>query len=86
MDKVPKAWIGDVPNFRYCVDKVRNLGWRPKLGSSRGDMPCGAQIAEQEAGKFETGGDSAGGKGTRPARTVGRSSETTGRYMRQAAA
>lgn len=46
-----KGWIGDVPKFRYCVDKVRNLGWRPKLGSVETICRAVREIAEQEAGK-----------------------------------
>jgi len=29
-----RGWIGDVPRFRYSTDKIRALGWRPKLSSN----------------------------------------------------
>jgi UDP-glucose 4-epimerase len=28
-----KGWIGDVPKFTYSIDKLRSLGWSPKLNS-----------------------------------------------------
>jgi UDP-glucose 4-epimerase len=28
-----RGWIGDVPKFRYCIDKIQELGWQPKLTS-----------------------------------------------------
>jgi UDP-glucose 4-epimerase len=30
-----KGWVGDVPRFTYSIDKLRNLGWTPKLSSSQ---------------------------------------------------
>lgn len=27
------GWIGDVPRFRYCLDKIHALGWSAKLSS-----------------------------------------------------
>lgn len=29
-----KGWPGDVPKFRYSIDKLRRLGWAPKLSST----------------------------------------------------
>lgn len=29
-----KGWIGDVPRFRYSIEKLRKLGWWPKLTSA----------------------------------------------------
>lgn len=29
-----KGWVGDVPKFNYSIDKLLNLGWKPKLKSS----------------------------------------------------
>lgn len=29
-----KGWVGDVPKFYYSVDKLKDLGWEPTLGSS----------------------------------------------------
>ena len=29
-----KGWLGDVPRFRYSIDKLRALGWTPKMSSN----------------------------------------------------
>jgi UDP-glucose 4-epimerase len=29
-----KGWIGDVPKFRYSIEKVKAQGWRPKMTSN----------------------------------------------------
>lgn len=29
----PRGWVGDVPKFRYSVQKLAKLGWRPKHSS-----------------------------------------------------
>jgi len=29
----PKGWVGDVPHFKYSVEKLRRLGWQPTLSS-----------------------------------------------------
>ncbi|MGI8958221.1 MAG: NAD-dependent epimerase/dehydratase family protein [Bryobacteraceae bacterium] len=28
-----RGWIGDVPRFRYSIEKIKRLGWQPKLTS-----------------------------------------------------
>jgi UDP-glucose 4-epimerase len=28
-----RGWIGDIPKFRYSIEKIRRLGWQPKLTS-----------------------------------------------------
>lgn len=28
-----RGWVGDVPKFRYATDKLKTLGWSPKLNS-----------------------------------------------------
>lgn len=28
-----RGWIGDVPEFNYCLDKIHKLGWRAKISS-----------------------------------------------------
>ena len=28
-----KGWVGDVPRFRYSIEKLRRLGWTPRLSS-----------------------------------------------------
>ena len=29
-----KGWVGDVPRFHYSIEKIKQLGWRPKFSSS----------------------------------------------------
>jgi UDP-glucose 4-epimerase len=29
-----KGWIGDVPKFAYSIEKLKAVGWAPKLGSN----------------------------------------------------
>ena len=29
-----KGWLGDVPRFRYSIEKLRALGWTPKMSSN----------------------------------------------------
>ena len=29
-----RGWVGDVPRFRYAIEKLKALGWSPKLSSS----------------------------------------------------
>jgi UDP-glucose 4-epimerase len=43
-----KGWVGDVPRFIYNVDKLKDLGWVPKLGSSDAVMIAIQQIVLQE--------------------------------------
>lgn len=44
-----KGWVGDVPRFSYSIDKLRTLGWSPKLGSVEAVKLAIRQIVEQEA-------------------------------------
>jgi len=30
-----RGWIGDVPKFRYSTEKLKSLGWSPKLSSNQ---------------------------------------------------
>jgi UDP-glucose 4-epimerase len=30
-----KGWVGDVPKFSYSIDKLKNLGWAPRLTSDQ---------------------------------------------------
>ena len=30
-----RGWVGDVPQFRYSVDKLARLGWTPQFGSDQ---------------------------------------------------
>ena len=29
-----RGWVGDVPKFKFKMDKIQNLNWSPKLSSS----------------------------------------------------
>ena len=29
-----KGWVGDVPFFRFSIEKIKALGWRPRLTSN----------------------------------------------------
>ena len=40
-----KGWVGDVPRFSYSIEKLRKLGWRPKLGSAQAVQLAIEQIA-----------------------------------------
>lgn len=43
-----KGWLGDVPKFRYSVEKLRGLGWQPKLDSRHAVIRAIEEIAVQE--------------------------------------
>jgi len=43
-----KGWLGDVPRFVYSLDKLRALGWHPKLSSAEAVRLAVRQIAAQE--------------------------------------
>ncbi|MDR3702067.1 MAG: NAD-dependent epimerase/dehydratase family protein [Candidatus Sulfopaludibacter sp.] len=42
-----RGWVGDVPSFRYTIDRLSALGWRAKLSSmkavERATIECHAQ-------------------------------------------
>jgi len=46
-----RGWVGDVPRFIYSVDKLRGLGWAPKLGSTDAVRKAIRQIAAQESAR-----------------------------------
>jgi UDP-glucose 4-epimerase len=46
-----RGWVGDVPKFKYSVDKLSKLGWRPRLGSVQAIEKAVNEIAEQEYGR-----------------------------------
>lgn len=43
-----RGWVGDVPRFRYSIDKLRQLGWRPTLSSAEAIRKAIREIATQE--------------------------------------
>jgi UDP-glucose 4-epimerase len=42
-----KGWVGDVPRFRYSIEKVRELGWSPKLTSAQAVERAVAEIIQE---------------------------------------
>ncbi|WJF89586.1 NAD-dependent epimerase/dehydratase family protein [Paraburkholderia bonniea] len=44
-----KGWVGDVPRFCYSIDKLRALGWQPKLKSVEAVRKAIGQIVAQES-------------------------------------
>jgi UDP-glucose 4-epimerase len=43
-----RGWAGDVPKFRYRVDKLARLGWKPRLSSLEAVLRAVEEIAAQE--------------------------------------
>ncbi len=43
-----KGWVGDVPRFRYSVQKLLDTGWRPAMGSHLAMKRAMAEVAAQE--------------------------------------
>lgn len=43
-----KGWIGDVPQFKYSIQKLSSLGWSPKLNSKNAVLKAIDQIIKQE--------------------------------------
>lgn len=43
-----RGWVGDVPKFSYSIEKLRQLGWTPSIGSLEAVRLAVRQIAIQE--------------------------------------
>ncbi len=43
-----KGWTGDVPKFNYSTEKLKALGWTPRLNSEEAVLMAIDQIATQE--------------------------------------
>jgi len=43
-----RGWVGDVPSFYYSVDKLKKLGWSPKLSSLEAIKTATKEISVQE--------------------------------------
>jgi len=41
------GWLGDVPKFRYSIEKIKSLGWSPKLTSSQAVTRAIAEIQRE---------------------------------------
>ncbi len=46
--KKDRGWVGDVPSFFYSVEKLKNLGWSPKMSSLEAVQKAIREIAIQE--------------------------------------
>ena len=46
--KTDRGWVGDVPRFYYSVDKLKDLGWSPKMSSLEAVQKAVSEIALQE--------------------------------------
>jgi UDP-glucose 4-epimerase len=44
-----RGWVGDVPRFRYSVERLSKLGWRPKLTSEQAVVRAIDEIAGASA-------------------------------------
>lgn len=44
-----RGWVGDVPKFRYSVEKLLETGWRPTFGSADAVQRAVQEIVAQEA-------------------------------------
>lgn len=46
--KTDRGWVGDVPRFYYSIDKLKDLGWSPKMSSLEAIQRAVGEIAVQE--------------------------------------
>ena len=46
-----KGWVGDVPRFQYSVEKLKKLGWTPKLSSEQAVRLAIEQILAEQSRK-----------------------------------
>ncbi|MGH9612389.1 MAG: NAD-dependent epimerase/dehydratase family protein [Bryobacteraceae bacterium] len=42
-----KGWVGDVSRFRYSIEKLNALGWRPRFNSEQAIARAVSEIAEE---------------------------------------
>ncbi len=47
--KADRGWVGDVPRFYYSVNKLKDLGWSPKMSSLEAVQRAVGEIASQES-------------------------------------
>lgn len=40
-----RGWVGDVPRFRYCTERLARLGWQPELSSDEAVLRAIDEIA-----------------------------------------
>jgi UDP-glucose 4-epimerase len=46
-----KGWVGDVPNFSYSIEKLKRLGWSPRLTSDQAADRAVEEIVAEVRGK-----------------------------------
>ncbi len=46
-----KGWVGDVPRFRYSIEKLKKLGWSPRLTSAEAVEKAVAEIHSEFTAK-----------------------------------
>jgi len=46
-----RGWVGDVPRFRYSIDKIRQLGWSPKRTSAQAVEQAVSEIHREFVGR-----------------------------------
>jgi UDP-glucose 4-epimerase len=44
-----RGWVGDVPRFRYCTERLVQLGWKPRLSSDEAVVRAIDEIAAAAA-------------------------------------
>jgi UDP-glucose 4-epimerase len=49
-----RGWVGDVPKFRYSIEKLGKLGWRPTLRSKQAVERAVAEIYDELRDKVQT--------------------------------
>ena len=42
-----KGWVGDIPKFKYSIDKIKKNGWSPSLNSYQTVLKAISEIREQ---------------------------------------
>ncbi|HXG46323.1 MAG TPA: NAD-dependent epimerase/dehydratase family protein, partial [Methylomirabilota bacterium] len=48
-----KGWVGDVPRFTYSIEKLRKLGWSPRLTSDEAAERAVAEMVQESRGRNE---------------------------------
>lgn len=46
-----RGWVGDVPRFRYSIEKIKRLGWSPKRTSAQAVEQAVAEIHREFEGR-----------------------------------
>ena len=45
-----RGWVGDVPKFNYSIEKLKQLGWSPRLASNQAVDRAVEEIVREQAG------------------------------------